>query len=130
MAADNIKSFVRANRQYLIVIAISLSVLVPLLILAKQLTTFDRRQDEHLSPRPSTAYVFKAPFGANLSSSYVIKSSHRLKPFKKFEGEPIVIATNFGSLRGLSSTYEGRPVAAFLGVPYAEPPLGESHVSR
>lgn len=40
-------------------------------------------------------------------------------------GEPVVIQTPNGEMRGFrSSSRDGRPFLEFLGIPFAEPPIG------
>ncbi|KAI1290770.1 Acetylcholinesterase [Halotydeus destructor] len=47
------------------------------------------------------------------------------KPFDPFTGSAITVETQYGGLTGISGHVFGKPVNAFLGVPFAEPPVGE-----
>lgn len=69
-----------------------------------------------------------SPQGPDVSLSTMNKSSHIELPFQVhgYDGAPIV-RTQAGQVAGKIETLPfGKLVHAFLGIPYAEPPIGES----
>lgn len=67
-----------------------------------------------------------------LIASIIILTSYLLLPPVKAEGPDglIVVSGPFGRVRGLALQASGRRVYAFLGLPYAEPPLLERRFKR
>ncbi|KAM7283946.1 cholinesterase [Ixodes scapularis] len=67
-----------------------------------------------------------------LIASIIILTSYLLLPPVKAEGPDgrIVVSGPFGRVRGLALQASGRRVYAFLGLPYAEPPVLERRFKR
>src|ERR1700712_1110591 len=43
---------------------------------------------------------------------------------------PISVQTKSGPINGFTETFEGKEVNVFLGIPYAEPPIGDHRFSK
>ncbi|KAI1287242.1 Cholinesterase [Halotydeus destructor] len=64
------------------------------------------------------------------NGSHVIDYKFPQGPYGRFEGSNVTLNTSVGLLTGLQGNVLGVDVVAFLGVPYAVPPLGDRRFRR
>lgn len=78
-------------------------------------TTFDG--EEEVNPNDVTGEVIRV-------------SNFKLPPVDELKGQPIVIKTPLGKVKGIQGEVFGKKVNAFLGIPFAEPPVGNLRFKR
>lgn len=93
--------------------------------------SYDESVGGKVNETPAISDTYET-YDPNTLKSEIITAidSELLAPFVKLVGSDVSVQTKFGNIRGVQADVEGKLVNAFLGIPYAEAPVGDLRFKR
>ncbi|XP_074599285.1 acetylcholinesterase-like isoform X2 [Brevipalpus obovatus] len=100
------------------------------------------QKDGQQSAPSNRSDLFKTEDEANFfSHSSIFQSPHQRSPYHRvhhhhvslsqsFADNSLIVSTSYGKLRGFTSRALSKDIVVFLGIPYAQPPIGQLRFAR